>query len=147
MHLFLLHRLSSSCSVKEHVDFVSPLAHYPLLPYCNNDFGNSPKTLDHLRVHSACIDMIVDGCGRVHVIVVWSGSLYPSIPLSPSVPLPPPTPSFFLHTRHRTGYEWSPANALQGREGSTGGIAQSRWYPPLSGRNCHTDQTSHGQGY
>ena len=53
--------------MKEHVDFVSPLAHYPLLPYCNNDFGNSPKTLDHLRVHSACLIMIVDGCVRVHV--------------------------------------------------------------------------------
>ena len=68
---------------------------------------------------------------------------------SPSTLLPSPLPLFVAppHPHHCVGYEWSPANSLQGREGSTGGTAQFGWYPPLFGRNCHTDQTSYGQGY
>ena len=39
-----------SHSVKEHLDFKSPVGPHMQLPYCHNDFEQSKKTLSHLTV-------------------------------------------------------------------------------------------------
>lgn len=39
-----------SCSLKEHMDFQSPVGPHMQLPYCHNNFEESKKTLSHLTV-------------------------------------------------------------------------------------------------
>ena len=87
-------------SVRKFMDFTTPLDHYPILPYCHNNFEPSRKTLDHLTV---------SGLGLIYFLATSESLTFlrpPPPPLSLSLSLslflPPPPPLSLSHTHSHT---------------------------------------------